>query len=295
MNLWKDLVDSNKIPTEVSKKIRYNAERLVCSAIVQEYHVLIEKGLEYSYLTNGIARVLLRVPYDDPSTLYYFFCEPNREIEPNLQAPNTSIAHVLCLCLMAFRSPVRDQAWKHNARSNLRRWKPTLTILVLRFPRKNCSNFLDQLTVVSIPIWVRRSPVRTINRRHLYLNLLRNKVVGCLLGLSLPDRHRMYDNVRSHQTHRVLIQTKQDGNVASVESHPPRLVDKGLETTEVTSHNATMRNIAPAVSTRVKDWRYSGRRLPKRDTPSTRSRPSQASYQCGGSTSFIENATRPGP
>jgi hypothetical protein len=123
--------------------------------------------------------------------------------------------------------------------------KPTLTILVLRFLRKNCSNFLDQLTVVSILIWVRRSPVRTINRRRLYLNLLRNKVVGCLLGLSLPDVcHRMYDNVRSHQTHRVLIQTKQDGNVASVESHPPCLVDKRLETTEVTSHNATMRNIA---------------------------------------------------
>lgn len=97
--------------------------------------------------------------------------------------------------------------------------KPTLTILVLRFLRKDCSNFLDQLTVVSILIWVRRSPVHTINRRRLYLNPLRNKVVRCLLGLSLPDvRHRMCDNVRSQQTHRVPKQTKQDGNVASVKS-----------------------------------------------------------------------------
>ncbi|KAF3000593.1 hypothetical protein E8E15_000234 [Penicillium rubens] len=69
MDLWKDMVKSNKIPTSKEAKLRYNAERLVCSAIVQEYHVMIQEGLEFSYVTNGIARVLLRVPHDDPSTL----------------------------------------------------------------------------------------------------------------------------------------------------------------------------------------------------------------------------------
>jgi hypothetical protein len=64
-------------PTNQEAKLRYNAERLVCSALVQEYHVMIQEGLEYSYVTNGIARVLLRVPHDDPGTLYYFLCDPN--------------------------------------------------------------------------------------------------------------------------------------------------------------------------------------------------------------------------
>jgi hypothetical protein len=41
MDLWKDMVRSNKIPTDQEAKIRYNAKRLVCSAIVQEYHVMI--------------------------------------------------------------------------------------------------------------------------------------------------------------------------------------------------------------------------------------------------------------
>ncbi|KAF3018783.1 hypothetical protein E8E15_008547 [Penicillium rubens] len=68
MDLWKKMVRSNKIPTDQDAKLRYNAERLVCSAIVQKYHVMIQEGLEYSYLTNGIARVLLRVPRDDPTT-----------------------------------------------------------------------------------------------------------------------------------------------------------------------------------------------------------------------------------
>ncbi|KAJ5788385.1 hypothetical protein N7457_003375 [Penicillium paradoxum] len=126
MDLWKDMVKSNKIPTNKEAKLRYNAERLVCSALVQEYHVMIQEGLEYSYVTNGIARVLLRVPYDDPSTLYYFLCDPNSEIdgdaEDSFQQTKTSVARILCLCLMAFRSPTRGQEWRNSTRSELPLW-----------------------------------------------------------------------------------------------------------------------------------------------------------------------------
>lgn len=55
MDLWKAMVKSNKIPTSQEARLKYNAERLACSAIVQEYHVMIQEGLEYSYVTNGIA------------------------------------------------------------------------------------------------------------------------------------------------------------------------------------------------------------------------------------------------
>ncbi|OQE23336.1 hypothetical protein PENFLA_c011G06274 [Penicillium flavigenum] len=47
-----------------------------------------------------------------------------------------SIAHVLCLCLMAFRSPVRDQAWNHNARSNLRRWETNFDHTRSKIPKE---------------------------------------------------------------------------------------------------------------------------------------------------------------
>lgn len=120
MDIWKCMVRANKITTDQAEKLKYNAERLVCSAIVQEYHVMIQEGLEYSYVTNGVARILLRVPYDDPSTLYYFFCDPNSE--QSLQEPKTSIARVLCLCLMAFHSPVRDQEWRNTVQSRLHLW-----------------------------------------------------------------------------------------------------------------------------------------------------------------------------
>ncbi|KAG9249475.1 uncharacterized protein F5Z01DRAFT_495976 [Emericellopsis atlantica] len=127
MDLWKKMVRSNKIPTDQDAKVQYNAERLVCSAIVQEYHVMVQEGIEYSYLTNGIARVFLRIPQDEPSTLYYFLCDPHSELDtaadPFSQLSKTSVARVLCLCLMAFRSPARDQEWRNRARLDLHTWK----------------------------------------------------------------------------------------------------------------------------------------------------------------------------
>ncbi|KAJ5335850.1 uncharacterized protein N7506_005786 [Penicillium brevicompactum] len=134
MDLWKCMVRSNKITTDHAEKLKYNAERLVCSAIVQEYHVMIQEGLEYSYVTNGVARVLLRVPYNDPSTLYYFLCDPNSEQSP--QEPTTSIARVLCLCLMAFRSPVRDQEWRNTAQSRLPLWTTSFDYARSQIPKE---------------------------------------------------------------------------------------------------------------------------------------------------------------
>ena len=126
MDLWKTMVKSNKIPTSQEAKLKYNVERLACSAIVQEYHVMIQEGLEYSYATNGIARVLLRVPQGNPSTLYYFFCDPNSELDPEVdytsQLLGTSVARTLCLCLLALRSPTRSQEWRESARQDLEVW-----------------------------------------------------------------------------------------------------------------------------------------------------------------------------
>ncbi|PLN79964.1 hypothetical protein BDW42DRAFT_171909 [Aspergillus taichungensis] len=126
MDLWKDMVRSNKISMDEGEKLKYDAERNVCIAIVQEYHVMIQEGLEYSYVTNGLARVLLRVPHDDPSTLYYFYWDPDSEVDGEFDQsflePRTSVARVLCLCLMAFHSTPRGQEWRHNARLRLPVW-----------------------------------------------------------------------------------------------------------------------------------------------------------------------------
>ncbi|PYH67158.1 uncharacterized protein BO88DRAFT_466581 [Aspergillus vadensis CBS 113365] len=127
MQFWDEVVRPDSVPTEGPEKLRYNAAWLSGSAVVQEYHVMLQEGLEYSYLTNGFALVLLRVPYDNPGTLYYHLCEPNMEVNPDdelgsLQQPLTAVARVLCLCLMSFRSQYRDQEWR-NATKKLPKWK----------------------------------------------------------------------------------------------------------------------------------------------------------------------------
>ncbi|CEL07679.1 hypothetical protein ASPCAL10835 [Aspergillus calidoustus] len=127
MELWEEMVKCNTVPTDPMEKHRYNAERLVDSAIVQAFDVMIEEGRADAILTNGLARVLLHVPYEDPTTLLYHFCEPNTEIDEedlqDLWQPKTSVARVLCHCLRSFRSPTRDQEWRNSARSQLHVWE----------------------------------------------------------------------------------------------------------------------------------------------------------------------------
>lgn len=124
IDFYHKIVESDTIPSGGPEKLKYNAMRLAGSAIVQEYHVMIQEELEYSYLTTGLAHVQLRVPFDDPSILYYNLCEPNLDVAAGgFQGPKTEIERVLCLCLMSFHSHLRGQAWRNDAQA----WLPTWT------------------------------------------------------------------------------------------------------------------------------------------------------------------------
>lgn len=125
MEFWKEVVAPNSISIQEPEKLRYNAAQLTGSALVQEFHMMIQEGLEYSYLTNGLVVALLRDPYNDPTTLYYHLWKPNMEVNPEVDQTfrQTSIARVPCLCLMSFGSRLRDQNWRNNAKDQLPEWK----------------------------------------------------------------------------------------------------------------------------------------------------------------------------
>ena len=130
MDFMKEVVLRETIPTDPTEKLKYNAEQLTGAVLAQEYHVMINEGLEYSYVTNGLALILLQVRYDDPSTLYYYLCEPIMEVrlidDQNLQLPMTAIARVLCLCLMSSTVPIRTQDWRNAAMKDLHVWEMDL-------------------------------------------------------------------------------------------------------------------------------------------------------------------------
>lgn len=140
MNFWEEVVQPQTIPTEEAQKLKYNAEQISGSVLAQEYHVMIQEGLEYSYVTIGLALVLLRIPYEDPSTLYYHRCEPNIEVDPDddqsFRQPRTAIARVLCLTLMSFLSPIRDLAWRNRAKAQLNIWETSFAHVRSKIPNQ---------------------------------------------------------------------------------------------------------------------------------------------------------------
>ncbi|KAJ5716192.1 hypothetical protein N7493_008103 [Penicillium malachiteum] len=90
---------------------------------------MIQEGLEYSYLTNGLMDVQLWVPYNDPTTLYYHLGDPGTYgmvgvVGPGI--PRTRVERALCLCLMSFRAPLRDQGWRNAAKDDLPKWHSIL-------------------------------------------------------------------------------------------------------------------------------------------------------------------------
>ncbi|QPH03960.1 hypothetical protein C2857_000505 [Epichloe festucae Fl1] len=143
MNLWDDMVGSETTPTGEMEKLRYSAERLVSSAIVQQYHVMIQEGLEVSYVTNGFCDIHLWVSHDDPSTLHYYLYDPNREVDPedcSLLEPRTAIARRLCLYLLSCRYPIRSQEWRAAARDQLRIWQTNFDHVRSQIPQTELGN-----------------------------------------------------------------------------------------------------------------------------------------------------------
>jgi len=126
MNFWEEVVNSETIPTDAAEKLRYNATRLTGAALVQEYHVMIQEGLAYSCLSTGIALVFLYVPEDEPTTLHYYLCVPNKDVlsdvEGCYQKPVTAVARLLCLSLMSCGTSLRSNAWRNMAKQNLHTW-----------------------------------------------------------------------------------------------------------------------------------------------------------------------------
>ncbi|KAM5440953.1 hypothetical protein MferCBS31731_004092 [Microsporum ferrugineum] len=136
MNLWEEVVQRPTIPTDTDEKLVYNAERISASVLVQEYHVMITEGLEYSYITNGLAYILLYIDYRTPETLYYHFCVPNQDVKPGDSLPWTSIARVLCICLISCRSAPLDQNQRNEISQGLHTWNIDFNTILAEIPEE---------------------------------------------------------------------------------------------------------------------------------------------------------------
>ncbi|KAK2740277.1 hypothetical protein FQN57_006157 [Myotisia sp. PD_48] len=120
MNMYQDVVRRNTIPTAGDERQQYNAEQLTCIAMTQIFDYMIKQGLEYSCLSNGNIRVMLRVPFDRPKTLQYCLLDPSKD---GACFSRTAVASYLGLTLLALDTTTRNQAWRNNARQVVEKWE----------------------------------------------------------------------------------------------------------------------------------------------------------------------------
>ena len=139
LDLKRDVFDRTTIPSYTEKpesemtdddrrgqqeKLQYNSEKLVTHVMTQTFHTMIEFGLDYSYLTNGEAFVMLHINWDNPQTLYYHLCIPSEAVPTTDGADLTKTAVTQCLCmsLMALKSTQHGPSQRKNAKKGLGRY-----------------------------------------------------------------------------------------------------------------------------------------------------------------------------
>ncbi|KAL1976106.1 hypothetical protein VTN31DRAFT_2388 [Thermomyces dupontii] len=126
MKLWDEVVQQDKIPTDKDEKAKRNAEMLTGSTLAQEYDVMLQEGLEFSYISNGLAYVFLQVRKDEPGTLYFYRSEPNMDMVQGdsgvTDIERTAIARVLCFCLMCLQTKVRDNGVRAEMMTGRQKW-----------------------------------------------------------------------------------------------------------------------------------------------------------------------------
>ncbi|PYI09802.1 hypothetical protein BO78DRAFT_394683 [Aspergillus sclerotiicarbonarius CBS 121057] len=102
----------------------FHATRLVAAVITQIFSYMIDTGVQYGYICTGQAFVFLHIP-EDPTTVYYYLCVPNEDVEAdgdnNLH--RTAVGQVLAFTLTALVAGLPPQEWHDAAQERLATWK----------------------------------------------------------------------------------------------------------------------------------------------------------------------------
>ncbi|OAX81023.1 hypothetical protein ACJ72_04641 [Emergomyces africanus] len=179
MNMYKEVVQRILIPNDLDEKLKYDAEQVTCASLVQTYDYMIKQGLEYSCLTNGRIKVMLRVPENNETTLQYCLLEPGRDAEPGddrdgFRFPYTAIGCYLGLTLLALGSTPRNQTWRNSAQEKAHIWEVDFENVLQQIPTT------ERKAIPSSPPY--EPPRYPLNDRSPYL--LRNRKARPIFG---PD------------------------------------------------------------------------------------------------------------
>ncbi|KAF4123458.1 hypothetical protein GMORB2_6159 [Geosmithia morbida] len=124
MDIFREVVNKQTIPTADPDKFKHYAELLSAAAVTQTYHYMLEAGLEYSYLTNGDAIVFLKIDWADPAVLHYHLAQPSREVLVDGDAAySNAICQVLAFTLTALQSRQHTNSERVAATEKCQKWE----------------------------------------------------------------------------------------------------------------------------------------------------------------------------
>ncbi|KAJ5584704.1 uncharacterized protein N7459_004504 [Penicillium hispanicum] len=148
--------------------------RTMAAVITQTFSYMIHGGLEYGFVCTGEAYIFLRVPDNDPSTIYYYLSVPEEDVGPTTgwtDDPNsdnrlhlTALGQVLAFTLLALRVPVRDMAWTSWAANKLQTWEMIYDDLLEEIAEKDIPASDFKPSTRSRLEYCRVSPVKTRSR-----------------------------------------------------------------------------------------------------------------------------------
>lgn len=129
MDILKDFVNNPKVPTNQDPQVRfeYYAKRLTAAAITKIYHYMIEDGVSYGILTNGVATVFLKVDWASPETLLYHLAESEHEVPVQPEPTScTAVSQYLSFILLALsqrdQERIRSQEKRQSVRNGVKKW-----------------------------------------------------------------------------------------------------------------------------------------------------------------------------
>jgi hypothetical protein len=145
--------------------------RVVAAVITQLFSYMVQGGLEYGSVCTGEASIYLRVPRDDPSTVYYYLSVPKEDVGDStgwtdgLDGDNrlhlTSLGQSLAFTLRALRTQPRDTGWINWARSQLQTWEMVYDDLLEEISEKEIPFSDYKPSPQNRNEYCRVSPVRT--------------------------------------------------------------------------------------------------------------------------------------
>ncbi|KAJ6189594.1 hypothetical protein N7519_004502 [Penicillium mononematosum] len=158
--------------------------RVVAAVITQAFSHMITAGLEFGYVCTGEAFIFLRVPRDDPSTVYYYLSVPKEDVgdttgwtgdpSDDNRLHLTAIGQVLAFTLRALQTPRRGMRWSEWAEDRLVKWEMIF------------DHVLGELSNVEVPSSEYKPPRTSTTFGHLSLVKTRSKSTAATFASCTP-------------------------------------------------------------------------------------------------------------